>query len=192
MVIQLKDFSNHGIIIRPDDVLNDPNTSERITLDLRVGEYYKKPGDANLRQIRETLVLSPNDTYLIQTKEKLTTSHTVFGVVCPRSSLSAEGLMVASIKVDPSFSNNYLYITIFNTSKKRIRIKKDEAICSIFFQCLEHPVQQPIARNPPQSKPIMDNQSMEWFYRNWNNVLAILISLIGLGVSILTYASNLK
>ncbi len=149
MVIQLKDYAKHGIQITP---WIDPDPKERIVYDLHVGESYRRPGDANRKTMPRMKTLWPNTCIRIDTQEKLTTSTGVFGQTCSRASLSAEGLVVANLKIDPKFAGHHLCVTAFNTGKRPIRIKRDDPFCSIFFSTLEeHVGQDAEARNPPEA-----------------------------------------
>jgi dUTPase len=164
MVIQLKDYPRHGIEITPK---HEPDSKERIACDLHVGLSYRRPGDANPRGIENgTIMLRPNDCVRIDTEEKLRTPLGVFGQTCSRASLTAEGLVVANLKIDPNFQGS-LNITAFNTSRRPISIGLGRPFCSIFFFTLEYPIEEgsPI-RVPPDPRILMGGRYKEALLRS--------------------------
>jgi deoxycytidine triphosphate deaminase len=162
MVIQLKDYPRHGIEITPK---HEPDSKERIVYDLHVGLSYRRPGDANRRVIRKVITLRPNDCVRIDTEEELRIPLGVFGQTCSRASLTAEGLVVANLKIDPNFQGS-LNVTAFNTSKRSISISPGKPFCSIFFFTLESPLEAGApARVPPDPKILMGGQYKEAFLR---------------------------
>lgn len=110
---------------------------ERVVLDLHVGNAYYDPGPRAARTIGpgQSLKLPPGKTIRIRTRQRFTIADGVFGQVCSRSSLTANGLIVAPIKVDPMFTG-HLQVTVFNASGSTVSVPTEDGFCSIFFSKL--------------------------------------------------------
>src|SRR5437868_6671873 len=108
MVIQIRNYQRYGIRIETTDgsghqidaLRNNPDR-ERTVCDLHVGASIKKPGDETRRPTPGKIILGPSDCLRIETRESFSVPDNVFGLVVSRASLSAEGLVVAIIKIDP-------------------------------------------------------------------------------------------
>ena len=169
MIIQIRDYPTYKIRIEPqpdNDVsyTQSPDRRELVSLDLHVGELIKLPGNDSSFIPPKRIVLRPNDCVRIQTRERLTVPDTVFGQICSRASLTAEGLVAANLKIDPKFQGN-LVVAVYNTSKNRIVLDSSLPFCSIFFQTLEHalPEDAPV-RVPPPSKIIIGSRFKDWLF----------------------------
>jgi deoxycytidine triphosphate deaminase len=112
-------------------------TDERIALDLHVGDHYEK--DHRYIQFTDSFVLRPNTCVRIRTTECLETPPDVFGQVCSRASLTAEGLIVSNLKIDPNFAGP-LELAVFNGGKRPIKIDRDKAFACIWFARLDSPL----------------------------------------------------
>lgn len=177
MIIRVSNYAAKGIkIVNGGQPNGDPK--EQICFDLHVGASVRIAGDETRRPTPKPIRLKPNDCLRIETKEHLTIPNTVFGMLCSRASLTAEGLVAANLKIDPKFQGK-LTITIFNASKNVITINPDLPFCSIFFATLEEPVDpdSPI-RTPPEAKIITGNRIVEWFHRSSGHILTFLLSVL--------------
>jgi deoxycytidine triphosphate deaminase len=177
MIIQLRDYSTKGIQISGNG-LAQGDSKEQICFDLHVGESIRIAGDDTRRPTPSPLRLKPNDCLRIETREHLTIPNTVFGMLCSRASLTAEGLVAANLKIDPKFQGK-LTITIYNASKNIITINPDLPFCSIFFATLETAVENtsPV-RTPPEAKIITGNRLVEWLHRHTPHIATFIFSVL--------------
>ena len=138
MIIKLADYEAKGIVLHNATAFQ-ANDKEQICYDLHVGDSVKRPGDDTRRATPRPIRLKPNDCVRIETREELAVPNNVFGTICSRASLTAEGLVAANLKIDPKFHGK-LFVTVYNTSRNINAINPDLPFCSIFFQTLETPV----------------------------------------------------
>jgi len=175
MVIKTSEFEEHGIQIASN--LPPPNHKEKVVRDLHAGEGYRKPGDANRYELVEKVYVHPNDCLLIETEEELTVPQDVFGQVCSRASLTAEGVLVANLKIDPKFSGK-LTITVINVGRRYLRIERGMAFCSVFFQTLGGPVGDTApARKPPDARLLTSHRYVAAALAAWPFGLTFLASV---------------
>lgn len=164
LILQLRDWDSAGINVRVNsksatsDERANPvqraisESDERIVLDLHAGESFER--DHLQIAMPEILVLRPMEIVRIHVLETLETSDNVFGVVCSRASLAAEGLLVSNLKVDPKFHGS-LQIAVVNVGGRAIRIKKGQPFAGLWFATLSHPLEgSDPARIPTESQGI--------------------------------------
>lgn len=189
MIIQRQHFDRHGIEIVDGDLVNprDPDHApeEEICYDLHVGQAIRPPGSEARRTPSAHIELSPNNAVRIETRERLTIPNGVFGQICSRASLTAEGLVVSNLKVDPNFQGR-LVVTVFNTSKNRIRIDSALPFCSVFFHTLEESLASQRVRTPPEARAITESPWKVGLRKSFpyviTFVLSVVASLIAAGV----------
>lgn len=97
-----------------------------------------REGGARLYNFESKFTLKPASCVVLETKEHVSTGNKVFGFICSRASLSAMGLIVSNLKVDPNFSDT-LFITAFNAGIQNITLKVGEPFCTIVFAAVEGP-----------------------------------------------------
>jgi len=164
MIIKVADYKAKGIVLR-NAVPFRENGKEQICYDLHVGQSVKRPGDETRRATPNKIRLKPNDCIRIETQEEFSLPNNVFGTVCSRASLTAEGLVAANLKIDPKF-NGKLFVTVYNTSRNINTINIDLPFCSVFFQTLESPVSDTApVRHPPDPKIITGPHIVEALLR---------------------------
>jgi dUTPase len=147
MIIRSCDFPTYGLQIEGDGAPpTDPK--EQVVRDLHIGKAFRTPGDANRHELAKHVFLKPNDCILLETYEQLTVPSGVFGMVVSRAGLAAEGIIVASLKIDPLF-NGQLTVTVINVGKRLLRVEQGMPFCSVFFQSMEQPAHGPVSRTPP-------------------------------------------
>jgi deoxycytidine triphosphate deaminase len=95
MIIKVANYEAKGIVLR-NAVPFRENDKEQICYDLHVGQSVKRPGDDIRRATPKKIRLKPNDCIRIETREEFSLSNNVFGTVCSRASLTAEGLVVTT------------------------------------------------------------------------------------------------
>lgn|GEM_PF-1620176 len=176
MIIKIGDYATHGITIDPHDKRPD---KELVACDLHPGQSFRNPGDANPRPMPEHLVLPPNDCIRIETEEFLRIPRGAFGQVCSRASLTADGLLVANLKIDPLFFGR-LVVTVYNASPRQLTIEKEQAFCSIFFQTVEGDGVPPTSapRQPPDPKILTGSRFVEVVRRVWPFALTFVASVV--------------
>jgi deoxycytidine triphosphate deaminase len=177
MIIRIQDYPSKGIQITNAAPPSTDN-KEEISYDLHVGDSVRRPGDDTRRPTPKTIRLAPNDCLRIETREHLTVPDRVFGVLCSRASLTAEGLLAANLKIDPKFQGR-LVVTIFNASRNVITVNKQPPFCSIFFSTLELPIDADApVRTPPEAKLITSSRFVEWTLRNKSHFITFLFSVL--------------
>jgi deoxycytidine triphosphate deaminase len=176
MVISVADYKNRSIVL--EGASFPERLKEQICYDLHVGSSIKLPGDDTRRPSPRIIRLKPNDCVRIETREELFVPNDVFGTVCSRASLTAEGLVAANLKIDPKFQGK-LVITVYNTSKNLIKIDKKLPFCSLFFQTLETPVpaDSPV-RTPPEAKIISGNLFLDALMRARPHIFTFIASVL--------------
>jgi len=135
VVILKRNFAARGIII--ENARPDPD--EHVTIDLSVGDRYQLAGRPEWYELGRPYTLRPGNCILIKTRERITLPQDVFGTLCSKGSLSANGLIVSNTKVDPLFGD-HLNIPIFNAGRTTLRVHAGMAFCSICFHTLEQRV----------------------------------------------------
>ena len=164
MIIKVANYRAKHILL-DNAVQFHPEDKEQICYDLHVGESIKFPGDDTRRPTPKQIRLKPNDCIRIETREELRVPNDVFGTICSRASLTAEGLVASNLKIDPKF-NGKLFVTVYNTSRNINSINPDLPFCSIFFQAIESPVSTAApVRHPPDAKIITGPRYLEAFLR---------------------------
>jgi len=184
MTIPLSQWSAHDIVVRtggsriPVDLASYADHVERVVLDLHVGSaFYQSGADAGKELPgNRRLLIRPGQMIRIKTREELHVGPEVFGQLVSRSSLTARGLVVASIKIDPKFVGR-LTVVVFNVGETRIEVPREDGFCSVFFHKLASAVDGDI-RTPPEDPNRKSTSLVDWFGRNWRAVLAAAITLI--------------
>ncbi len=126
--------------------LSSAEVPEQIVWDLRVGHHVRRFRIKNEEGIKkENLSISPHECCSIETLESIVTPTSVFGTICCKRSISSNGLWIANAKVDPNYGSpggegSRLWITVINPTDRTIILKKEDAFCSLYFQCLSHEV----------------------------------------------------
>lgn len=151
------------------------NTDERIALDLHVGDHYEK----NHRYIQFTdgFVLPPNTCVRIRTTECLETPPHVFGQVCSRASLTAEGLIVSNLKIDPNFAGP-LELAVFNGGKRPIKVDRDKAFACIWFARLDSPLGETKRRFATPTQGLVSHSLKERARKLGTPAATVAVSLI--------------
>lgn len=131
MVILRSKWQEYGISIHHSKTTD----LEFVVQDLHIGDDYHIPGDSNSdpRKFGQTYELLPGKSIVVYTQERVEVqSKRVFGQLCSKASLAAQGIMVANTKVDPMFDDN-LRIPLFNASDLPYLIEKGKPFCSLYF-----------------------------------------------------------
>jgi dUTPase len=148
MVILQSEWREKGILIHHSERATD---LEFVVQDLHIGLEYHLPGDSNATPYKfgQTYELLPGKSIVVYTLERVEVrSKRVFGQLCSKASLAAQGIMVANTKVDPMFDDR-LRIPLFNASDQPYSINKGDPFCSIYFmEC-----NGDIARNEVRGAP---------------------------------------
>lgn len=136
MLILKRNFRNRGIEITvPAGGLGESD-NEHVTTDLHVGDRFNTPGDSMPYSFGNYQVIKPGRCIVVFTREKIAVPDGVFGFICARGSLTFQGLMVASTKIDPLFYG-HLGVAVFNAGTKPVKLNAGDAFCSVAFQTLE-------------------------------------------------------
>jgi dUTPase len=179
MILQLSEWSNSGIVVAvpgntPDVISQTLNESgERVALDLHVGRTFER--DHKWIQMPKRLILRPHECIRIRVQELIKTPNSVFGAICSRASLTAEGLLVSNIKVDPNFVG-YLEVAVFNAGTRAIGIERGKAFASVWFGVLATPI-------PEGETPRVPTPTDGLIFRSWQERLRTLAPFIITGIA---------
>lgn len=142
-----------------------------ISLDLTIKGIDVRNGGSALYKIKSKYILKPGTCVVLETAEHITTGKKVFGFICSRAKLSASGLIVSNLKVDPNYSDS-LYITAFNASSNPITLTKGDAFCALVFTSNEEECNVKVRR--PDSLGIQNN-----FWNDAKKALPYILTYIG-------------
>jgi deoxycytidine triphosphate deaminase len=145
-VIKNSELASFGLLLKRNGA---PPTDEKeqVVYDLHIGNAYRVAGDANRREFAGSMFLRPNDCILLETAEHLTVPAGIFGTVVSRAGLAAEGIIVATLKIDPRFTGN-LTVTVINVGKRFLRVTPGMPFCCVFFSTMTTPADDGV-RVPP-------------------------------------------
>ncbi|MEM9457356.1 MAG: hypothetical protein AAGF11_24465 [Myxococcota bacterium] len=182
MIVQNQDFTAREIRIKTEHV-EGYDANELVTHDLHIGDQYYDPGSQLPRPFpgRKDYVLRPGRCVVVETAEELVVPNNIFGLLCSKGSLSAQGLLVANTKVDPLFKGN-LRVAVYNASNTPVKMAKGKPFCAIAFHLLERSVHAAEARKPPdiRSQP---RGSLERFW-DWISAQAPIFSILATVVAV--------
>lgn len=134
--LQLSEWASHGVRLS-DPTTKNPiksflaSSNERVAFDLHVGDALERD-HTRIRMPDDAYVLRPHECIRIVVREHLTMPNNVFGTICSRASLTAQGLFVSNLKVDPLFIG-HLSIAVFNAGKRPIKISRGTPFACLFI-----------------------------------------------------------
>ncbi len=178
MIILSQDLENRNIRIE-GRVFEE---KEKIVYDLHVGKSFQKPGDANSQKMPDVYKLQAGHCILLTTKEELSLPSNVFGQLCSKGSLTALGLFVGNTKVDPLFRGR-LDISAFNASGSVIEIKKGQSFCSIFFNTIEHDVEDAASRRSPEMPFRRESKLKQFICDHRAQIITAIMTIILSGIT---------
>lgn len=156
---------------------NGDADGEFVTVDLRVGEQYQVPGDQRWYKLKSPFRLHPGKCVLFATQQTLEIPRNVFGLLCSKGRLGAQGLMVGNLKVDPLFKGQ-LHIPVFNAGDRVIEVSPGEAFCSIYFQLLERPISGNTTRNAVTIAVDRRSKLAAFYSAHRSEVITIILSVL--------------
>lgn len=125
------------------------NNPEGAGLDLRLGEVYELTSEGFLGvEERDTsdvelierydpekvssIILKPNDFYVIKTIEEVNLPSNLVGLLKPRSSLQRMGVILRASQIDPGYSGGLIF-GIKNTGNQEIEIELGSRVVHLMF-----------------------------------------------------------
>jgi deoxycytidine triphosphate deaminase len=123
--------------------------------DLRVGNRYVKISSwwrsecrENLRE-KDEISISHNEIVAVETEEfiGMPQDKTISGIIVSKVSIVEEGLSHVSTSVDADYEGK-LIITLTNHSKRKVRVKRKQAFCTLVFLKNKEPATRPCDRDP--------------------------------------------
>ncbi|SNX58743.1 Deoxycytidine triphosphate deaminase [Nitrosomonas ureae] len=110
---------------------------EEFSIELTLGEGWNdkySPFDKKLSRISDDGITIPgHGSIVVEVHDEIRVPHNRYGIVLPTGSLFlSRGILIASAKVEPAFVGK-LKLRMFNTTSKRISLKKGEKVGSIIF-----------------------------------------------------------
>lgn len=172
MVLQNGDFQNRGVQIDPMPDI----TIERVVVDLAAGDSYREPGGRDWLAMPRHLRLRPGKCVLIKTKQEIHLPRGVFGLLCSKGTVSAQGLWVGPLKIDPNFHGR-LSLPILNASRHAIRIQQGQDLCALAVLLLERPLATD-AQRPPLELPVRISGFPGWWDRHKEDVLRLSLNIV--------------
>jgi dUTPase len=156
MIIPIEHWEDVGIVVKgarapeANPIKTVLESKERVALDLHVGSSYELDFSGE-RPIGDGFNLRPGECVRIEVDEDIKTPENVFGQVCSKSSQSADGLLVANLKIDPHFEGQIMP-TVFNAGRKPVRITPGLLLGSVWFGIVAPAPVNPPPRNPLQKR----------------------------------------
>lgn len=182
MIVLRRNFGKYGIEITP------PETDEKelICWDLHIGGVFRQPGDPHPYELSRPYELRPAECIVVRTKQEFEIGDGVFGLLCSKGSLTAQGLVVANTKIDPLFGGP-LDVSIYNAGQRTIKIEREMPFCSVVFYVLEEGTGSKRRRRSPD----LSGDSVSRFRRFWDRWGVTVIMVLGstIGAALATYVT---
>lgn len=109
---------------------------ENFSIEISLGDGWNENySDANVGLIRveESIVVSGRGSIVVEIAEEIRVPYNRYGIVLPTGSLFlAQGILIASAKVEPAFTGR-LKLRLFNTTNEKITIAKGRKLGSVIF-----------------------------------------------------------
>jgi dUTPase len=131
-----------------------------------------------LQKLKEgqSITLSPGDTAIILTREKIMMpeDNSLSALIVSKVSMVARGFSGISTKVDPGWSDN-LRITVHNLSRRKLTLDFEEPFCTIVFINNVSPEKHKHTKRDPNplGVPYKGKRTFPWGY-----VLPLLVLVI--------------
>lgn len=113
-----------------------PENIEEFSIEVTLGDGWNdnySETNKNLRKISDSITVRANDSIVVEVTEDIRIPHNRYGIVLPTGSLFlSQGILIASAKVEPAFSGK-LKLRLFNTTDRKICLKKGTKLGSIIF-----------------------------------------------------------
>lgn len=106
-----------------------------IGYDLRVGDLCNSSSSPKREKVPVKLVIKPGEYVLIRTKESIVMprNRTVSAIILSKVSHVAKGLSNISLTIDSDWNEGRLLIGLYNSSKQKIILYRDEPFCTAIF-----------------------------------------------------------
>ena len=109
---------------------------ENFSIEISLGEGWNdnySDADVGLIQIGDSIIVGGRGSIVVEVAEEIRVPYNRYGVVLPTGSLFlAQGILIASAKVEPAF-NGRLKLRLFNTTDKKIKLTKGRKLGSVIF-----------------------------------------------------------
>jgi len=131
-----------SLIITP---FNDDNLGT-CSYDLSIGEQYislRHHDEPQTLSDGQALILEPNETVLVLTREYVALPRDIVGVVVPRARYIAQGLALQATRVDATWFGK-LAVALTNQSKEKRKIHYGRAFCTLMMYKLDGEVSKPL------------------------------------------------
>lgn len=117
-------------------VFTNAEKVEEWAIELTVGDLYssetgKEP--QKMIYIDNEISISPQASLILEVKEELRIPNNIYGLILPKGTLLLEhGILMASTKIESRYQGK-LRILLYNTTKKKKYLKKDDVVGSCIF-----------------------------------------------------------
>ncbi len=145
---------------------------ENFSIEISLGDGWNENySDANVGLIKvdEYITVAGRSSIVVEIAEEIRVPNNRYGIVLPTGSLFlAQGLLIASAKVEPAFYGK-LKLRLFNTTDKKIKLDKGRKLGSVIFFSTESTISRDIIfRNSNISVPPLTKLSLlrKWFAGN--------------------------
>lgn len=172
--------SSNSYIYTSASVENIEHFSIEITLGEGWNDNYSE-ADVGLRKINDSITVSGRGSIVVEIAEDISVPFNRYGIVLPTGSLFlAQGILIASAKIEPAFSGR-LKLRLFNTTDKKIKIAKGRKLGSVIFFSTDATIlQDVITRNSNISVPQATQISvlLGWFTANKTTWIGWLVTAV--------------
>lgn len=141
---------------------------EEFSIETTLGEGWNdnySETDKSLRKIGDSITVRGHDSIVVEVGEEIRVPHNRYGIVLPTGSLFlSQGILIASAKVEPAFTGK-LKLRLFNTTGKKITLKKGTKLGSIIF----FPTESTKIHNPTYRVSEISEIPISWYtpILNW-------------------------
>jgi len=172
-------------------VFADAEKVEEWAIELTVGDLYspetgKEP--QNMIYVDNEISISPQTSLILEVKEELRIPNNIYGIILPKGTLLLEhGIFMVSTKIESRYQGK-LRILLYNTTKKKKYLKKNDVVGScIFFKTNVTLCGQSLKNRPA---PIRTEYStkmkiVQFFKNEYKWIVPSILAIAALAVSII-------
>jgi deoxycytidine triphosphate deaminase len=156
---------------------------ENFSIEISLGEGWNdnySDADVGLRKIDKFIIVPRGGSIVVEIAEEIRVPFNKYGLVLPTGSLFlAQGILIASAKVEPAFCGR-LKLRLFNTTAKKVTLVKGRKLGSVIFFSTESTMPHDmISRNSSISIPSITRLERlgKWFGANKPTWIGWLIAI---------------
>jgi deoxycytidine triphosphate deaminase len=154
----------------------DPKLLSVCTYAFRIGRMFCPPDGPtqNVTLSSDLVVLAPNETVLLMTKERIQLPNNLLATYSPLNSLARQGLMLLNASVvEPGYKGN-LSCVLVNLSSGKIPLRVGERVAKVVFHRLNDPQKpEPLEIDEARYGNDLESIAATRYHRSFLNVNAV-------------------